>query len=81
MEKYNGFKNYETWLFNLHYGDYLYEEYQDLKESDPVEFVKNFIDTLLDELPHDTPEFFLDVVKASVGRVDVQGVAKYLLED
>lgn len=60
MEKYNGWKNYETWLFNLHYGDYLYEAYQDLKESNPVEFVENFIDGL----PSSTPRFFLDVIRA-----------------
>lgn len=80
--KYNGWKNYETWLFNLHYGDYLYEAYQDLKESDPVEFVENFIESLfIDGLPSSTPRFFLDVVRACIERVDVEEIAEHLLED
>lgn len=85
MEKYNGWKNYETWLFNLHYGDYLYEEYRDLKEFNPdidaVEFVENFIDSLFDELPSSTPRVFLDIIRAYIERVDVEEIAEVLLED
>lgn len=86
MEKYNGWRNYETWLFNLHYGDYLYEEYRDLKEFNPdldaVEFVENFIDSLfIDGLPSSTPRFFLSIIRASIDRVDVEEIAEALLED
>lgn len=79
MEKrYNGWKNYETWLFNLHYGDYLYEEYQEQKELDAVEFVENFIESVLID---DLHGFFSDVIKASLERVDVEEIAESLLED
>lgn len=86
MEKYNGWKNYETWLFNLHYGDFLYEEYKDIKEMDSdldaVEFVKNFIESfLLDELPQDMHGFFSDAINAFIERVDVHEIAEHLLED
>lgn len=86
MEKYNGWKNYETWLFALHYGDYLYEEYQDLKESNPdldaMQFVENFIDSLfIDYLPSSTPRVFLDIIRAYIERVDVEEIAEVLLED
>lgn len=86
MEKYNGWRNYETWLFNLHYGDYLYEEYKDIKELDPeldaVEFVENFIDSILiDDLPSSTPRLFLDIIRAFIDSVDVEEIAESLLED
>lgn len=86
MERYNGWKNYETWLFSLYYGDYLQEEYQDLKESDPdlnaVEFVENFIDSILiDDLPSSTPRLFLDIIRTFIDSVDVEEIAEFLLED
>lgn len=87
MEKrYNGWRNYETWLFNLHYGDYLYEEYRDIKELDPeldaVEFVENFIDSILiDDLPQNMSGFFSSVIRAAVDSVDVEEIAEALLED
>lgn len=87
MEKrYNGWRNYETWLFNLHYGDYLYEEYRDIKELDPeldaVEFVENFIDSILiDDLPQNMSGFFSSVIRMAVDSVDVEEIAEALLED
>ena len=87
MEKrYNGWKNYETWLFNLNYGDYLYEEYHDIKELDPeldaVQFVENFIESILiDDLPENMPSFFSDAINAFIERVDVEEIAESLLED
>ena len=86
MEKYNGWKNYETWLFALHYGDYLQGEYHDIKELDPeldaVEFVENFIESILiDDLPQNMPSFFSDIIRAAVDSVDVEEIAEHLLED
>lgn len=88
MEKYNGWKNYETWLFNLHYGDYLYESYQDLKKYNPnlnldsVQFVENFIDSLfIDELPSSTHRFFLNIIRTAIDRIDVEEIAEAISEE
>ena len=82
MERFNGWKNYETWLFALYYGDYLQEEYLDQKESDPeldaVEFLNGFIEELV---PMDAPGFFLDIITTALESLDVERLAEILLED
>lgn len=82
MEKYNGWKNYETWLFALHYGDYLQEEYLDLKELDPdlnaVEFLNDFIEELIQ---YEAPSFLSDIIRTALESLDVERLAEVLLED
>lgn len=82
MEKYNGWKNYETWLFAIHYGDYLQEEYLDLKESNPdlnaVEFLNDFIEELI---PSEAPGFLSDIIRTALESLDVERLAEVLLED
>ena len=86
MEKYNGWKNYETFMFILHYGDFLYESYKDLKKLDPeldaVKFVEDFIESILiDEIPSNISGFFSSVIRASIDLIDVERIAESLLED
>jgi len=39
MSEYNGWKNYETWYVNLHFGDYFQEVYDEYSLEGDYDFI------------------------------------------
>lgn len=87
---YNGYKNWETWLFMVHFGDYLFESLKEQKEYDDdfnYKTVYNTVESLINELNegiNNVPvggAFLNDLVSASLGEVDIKEVADLIFED
>jgi len=85
MSKYNGWKNYQTWLCGLWYNDTLSEHYLELFREgellEPVtgEMVKDFVESLMEECDQ-LPEsgFTADLVNAALREVDWQELADHV---
>ena len=87
MSKYNGWKNYETWLCGLWYNDTLSEHYLELfREGELLEpvtgdMVQGFVESLMEdcgELPESG--FTADLVFAALREVDWQELADHIEE-
>ena len=87
MSKYNGWKNYETWLFGLWYNDTLNEHYLELfREGELLEpvtgdMVQGFVESLMEDCEQ-LPEsgFAADMVNAALREVDWQELADHVEE-
>lgn len=87
---YNGWANYETWLFNLWYGDYLHETVEELREEaklreeNEIEYgtvyyiVNGFIDQILEDANLGNG-FLSDAIGYVIQKVDVHEIAENLL--
>lgn len=79
---YNGWRNYETWLFNNWYGDVL----PDMLTKDQTSLwdIEDFIRDLLHQV-HDDIDipmgFASDILKGALEEVDVREIAEPLWEE
>lgn len=87
---YNGYRNWETWLFMVHFGDYLFEtlrERQEEGEKFNYQEVYNTVESLIYEMLdgveniHIGGSFLKDLLNASLNEVDVEEIADLLFED
>lgn len=88
---YNGYKNYETWLFMLHFGDYLYETLKEQREYNEVNLdyqtVYNTVEYIIDEMYDGINNvsvgsaFLNDLLNASLSAIDIEGITDLLVED
>ena len=87
MSKYNGWKNYETWLCGLWYNDTLNEHYLELFREgellEPVtgEMVQGFVKSLMEDceqLP--ASGFAADMINAALRGVDWLELANHVVD-
>jgi len=84
MSGYNGWRNWETWLTNLHHGDSLNEYYLELFRegnlTNPVEAddVKDYIESLIFEDVLPESGFITDLVNGAMSEVDWQEIADHV---
>ena len=85
MAEYNGWKNYETWLVNIWYGD-SYSEYYlaefregDLLSKVRADEVRHYVESALES---DTPEngFVTDLFNDAMSKVDWHRLAEHVEE-
>jgi hypothetical protein len=82
----NGWTNWETWNFNLWYGDYLTEsakEYQEDRESkleyeEVYNIVNGFVDQLLEDLTLESG-FFSDAIGNAVRMLNLYELTEHIL--
>ena len=87
MSGYNGWKNYETWLVNIWFGDCLNEYYLELfregELTEPVDAdkVKDYIESLIFDLG-EVPEsgFVTDLVNGAMSEVYWPEIAEHVEE-
>jgi len=85
MSKYNGWKNYETWLVNVWFSDtyneYFLEQFRDGELLEPVawDMVRSYVEGWVDEA---TPEcgFVSDLVNGAMREVDWRELASHVEE-
>lgn len=85
---YNGWTNWETWNFNLWYGDLLqemvseyYEEAEETADHGKVHvIVEGFIDQLLEE-QNTEAGFFSDAIGHAVQGINVHEIVEHLLSE
>jgi len=63
MNKYNGWTNRETWLVNLHFGDYFQEVAED-GEQVMADYIEQTVWDLFDEA--NIPPFFSDMIDLGI---------------
>jgi len=76
-EQYNGWTNYETWLFNLHYGDEIDPEGYD--ETSLREYLSDLFDEL-NPIP-ETPSFWTDLIQGAKSEINFDEIARNILAD
>jgi len=88
MSEYNGWKNYETWYVNLHYGDYfqeIYDEYSLEGDYDFIFYSDFYKDAVEDLLLEDNEYGYMNdvqrgIVSAFLSEVDFDEIAKHYIE-
>lgn len=83
---FNGYKNYETWLFMLYFKDYLYtilQEHDEINDQIVYEMVEDFIDEMYDSIDENKAGrlFLNDLLNASLNAIDVKEVADVLAKE
>ena len=71
MSDYNGFTNRETWLVNLHFGDYFQEVANDGQQM-MADYIESTVWDMLEEA--NIPDFFKDMI--DLGSVDYRELAE-----
>ena len=84
----NGWKNWETWLFALHFMDHLHDRVPELHEdgefrnaTDLEDWLKEFLDDYLHETVGTGDTFVNDIMNGFTGDVDYREIAQHLIED
>jgi len=87
---YNGWTNYETWNFNLWYGDILDEmvsDYHDNLESDETleygqvyEMVNGFIDDILEEMDYEA-NFIGDIIGHAIQQINIHEITENIMSE
>ena len=71
MSNYNGFTNRETWLVNLHFGDY-FQEVANEGQQMMADYIESTVWDMLEEA--NIPDFFKDMI--DLGEVDYRELAE-----
>ena len=94
--KYNGWTNYETWLFNLNFDDYFTDVAQDYfdnaEENDTLSKAKQATLDLADSIKDTFEEYavdsmgnqsgvFADLINAGLSEVNHYEIAKHYIEE
>ena len=88
---YNGYTNFETWLFMLYFEEDLYEHLREKQEYEKEEItfatVYETVGAILDELSNSIDKveygyaFLKDIVDASLSSINVKEVADHLIRE
>lgn len=73
-DTYNGWRNRETWLVNVWYGDY-FSELHDEGEEVTADYIEQFIDDIVEEQLGGFTGFIADMI--DLGCIDWHGLAAH----
>jgi len=92
--KYNGWTNYETWLTNLHFENFEFEEFVDdgsfdLLDRDEIkDWIANYIEESVEHCAYEYLElgqpqnlFITDMIQSFLGEVDWHDIADHYCDD
>jgi hypothetical protein len=85
MSTYNGWKNYETWVYNLHLtngGDVMrdyFEQLSSMNAYDLGQYLKHELDEQISE--RDLPSLLCDLLMSASCEIDFREIAEHLLND
>jgi len=78
---YNGWKNKETWLVNLWYGD-AFDMYREEGESITADFIEHFVDEHVAEvLTAPLSHFVQDMLNCALCEIDYHELADHYVEE
>jgi hypothetical protein len=95
-KEYNGWYNYETWLFNLHWDSSFTEDAQDAWNSaeadkfftreeraalDLADRIKNTAEEVTDEAARMTNPWILDLVNGAFSEIKIHEIAQHYIAD
>ena len=82
-DKYNGWSNYQTWVFNLWYDDFFREIAQDIYDvqPNPVYDLADHIKETANELLPDDASVSSDLFGHAVGMIDFYEIAQAYIDE
>ena len=93
-KKYNGWTNYETWLFNLHFDDCFGEDAETFyKDAEACEiftrrenatfslaaYIEDYADEFRPEMPSNG--FYADLIETGMSEINYHEIAKHYIHD
>ena len=87
---YNGWTNYETWLTNLHYDGFCFEDqvndgvFDDMDDDEIRVYVRDYIEESIKDMVEEyTPDnlFIQDLINSALCEVDWHDIADQYMED
>lgn len=89
---YNGWTNYETWLTNLWFDEFNFEDYvndgtfDDMDKDDVLiwvtDYIKDFIDEFIESMtPNGTHGFIKDMINSAIQEIDYRDIAEHYVDD
>jgi len=87
---YNGWTNYETWLTNLHFDNFEFEDqiedghFDDLDDEEIRDYVAEYIEQYVSDYVDESitsNSFVQDLVTSSLGEVDWRDIADHYVDD
>jgi hypothetical protein len=89
--KYNGWTNYETWLINLHFDNFDFEEvmdiFDDCKDKGEMltriaDYIEQYVeDTVESMVEQPLPCLLQDIISAALSEVDYRDIAEHYIDD
>jgi hypothetical protein len=89
--KYNGWTNYETWLTNLHFDNFDFEEVMDIFDDcqdrgdmlNRIEdYIKDYVEEFVEQFRGDSRNLFIDdLLNAALSEVDYRDIAEHYIDD
>ena len=90
-QKYNGWTNYETWLINLHFDNFDFEDVMDIfddckDKSDMLIRIADYIEQYVEEVVESMVEqplnpLLQDIISAALSEVDYRDIAEHYIDD
>jgi hypothetical protein len=90
-QKYNGWTNYETWLTNLHFDNFDFEEVMDIFDDcqdkgemlNRIEdYIKDYVEEFVEQFRNDSRNLFIDdLINTALGEVDYRDIAEHYIDD
>ena len=90
-QKYNGWTNYETWLTNLYFDNFDFEEVMDIFDdcrdrADMLnrieDYIKDYVEEYVEQFRLDSRNLFIDdLLNAALGEVDYREIAEHYIDD
>lgn len=74
---YNGWKNHETWLVCLWFGDYLAELSEERREALTASDCREYVTEYVDDVARGTPLMVQDLINSALGAVDWWEIASH----
>jgi hypothetical protein len=87
MNTYNGWKNYETWVYNLHLtneGDVMRDYFEQLSSMNAYElgqYLKEELDEQILGREEILPSLLCDLLMSASSEIDFREIAEHLLND
>jgi hypothetical protein len=89
--KYNGWTNYETWLCNLHFDNFDFEEVMDIFDDcqdrgDMLcrieDYIKNYVEEFIEySVEQPLNPFIQDMLNATLMEIDYRDIAEHYIDD
>ena len=91
IQKYNGWTNYETWLCNLYFDNFDFEEvmdiFDDCQDKDDMlirisDYIKDYVEEFVESFRTDSRNLFIDdLLNAALGEIDYRDIAEHYIDD
>ena len=89
-QKYNGWTNYETWLTNLHFDNFDFEEvmdiFDDCQDKGDIlnrieDYIKDYVEDYVEQFADSSNHFIADLIGSALSEIDYRDIAEHYIDD